>query len=166
MFICGNPVVIRTVAAIRAPIFVQSLVSVRLAYHTAFRTGLACVTRVNHDDGMSGLYGLVFNHLPQLAKRPTDLRIPVAFAYLFGGVTDTFEFSVVKHSHKTNQTIVVTSAEHRGRPHQSLVQSFRIFSRNPTDRAKQSLRLLFGELLLFGIFDSHGFAEYYEEGPR
>ena len=75
-------------------------------------------------------------------------------------------FSVVKHSHKTNQTIAVPSAEHSGRPHQSLVQSFRIFSRNPTDRAKQSLRLLFGELLLFGIFDFHSFTEYYAEGFR
>ena len=87
----GHTIIIRPVATVRAVVFMQSLISVRFAYCAAFRAGLTRMTRVNHDDGMPGLLGLVLNHLAQLGKRPTDLHISVLHADFFGCVTNTFK---------------------------------------------------------------------------
>ena len=87
----GYTVIVRPVATVRAVVFVQPLIPVRLAYCAAFRAGLTRMTWVNHDDGMPGFLGLVFNHLAQLGKRPTDLHISVLHADFFGCVTNTFK---------------------------------------------------------------------------
>ena len=87
----GHTIIIRPVATVRAMVFVQPLIPVRFAYRAAFRAGLTRITRLNHDDGMPDLLGLVFNHLPQLEKRPTDLHIPVSCTGFFGCVTNTFK---------------------------------------------------------------------------
>ena len=87
----GHTIIIRPVAAVRALVFVQPLIPVCLAYRAAFRAGLTRITRVNHDNGMSGFLGLVFNHLAQLEKRPTDLHVSVLHADFFGCVTNTFK---------------------------------------------------------------------------
>lgn len=87
----GHTIIIRPVATVRALVFVQPLIPVRFAYRAAFRAGLTCITRVNHNDGMPGFLSLVFNHLAQLGKRPTDLHITVLYADFFGCVTNTFK---------------------------------------------------------------------------
>ena len=87
----GHTIIIRPVATVRAVVFVQPLIPVCLAYRAAFRAGPTRVTRINHDDRMPGLFSLVFNHLAQLVKRPTDLHIPVLLTDFFGCVTNTFE---------------------------------------------------------------------------
>lgn len=69
----------------------RPLIPVRLAYCAAFRAGLTRITRVNHDDGMPGFLGLVFDHLAELVKRPTDLHIPVLYADFFGCVTNALK---------------------------------------------------------------------------
>lgn len=87
----GHTVIVRPVATVRAVVFVQSLISIRFAYCATFRAGLTRMTWVNRDDGMPGFLGLVFNHLAQLGKRPTDLHISVLHADFFGCVTNTFK---------------------------------------------------------------------------
>ena len=63
--------------------------------------------------------------------------------------------SVIEHAHQAHQAVAVPCAEHGGRSHQSLVQTFRIFTRHPSDGPEQLLRLFFGELLFIGIRDFH-----------
>lgn len=59
----GHAVVVGPVAAVRAVVFVRFLAPVRLAHNAACWAGLARVARVNHNDGVPGLFGLVFDHL-------------------------------------------------------------------------------------------------------
>lgn len=59
----GHSVVVGPVATVRAIVFVRFLAPIRFTHQTACRTGLARVARVNHDNGMAGLIGFVFDHL-------------------------------------------------------------------------------------------------------
>lgn len=104
-----------------------------------------------HDFDIKVVAASLFDHAHQVACEAMTLifRIDRHVMHV------SHYLSVIDHAHQAYQAVAVPCTEHGGRSHQSLVQTFRIFARHPSDGLEQLLRLLFGELLFIGIRDSH-----------
>lgn len=104
-----------------------------------------------HDFDIKVVAVSLFDHAHQVACEAMTLIFRIDQHVMHAG----HHLSVIEHTHQAYQAVAVSCAEHGGRSHQSLMQTFRIFARHPSDGSKQLLRLLFSKLLFIAIRDFH-----------
>ena len=77
-----------------------------------------------HDFNIKVVAVFLFDHAHQMAcdAMTLILRIDQHVMHV------SHRLSVIKHAHQAHQAVAVSCAEHGGRSHQSLVQTFRIFA--------------------------------------